>query len=123
MSLVDRLDLTGKVIVVTGAGNGGIGTGVAKLLAEAGASIMGLDVSKEKFAALDEALAGTPGPHAQRVIDARRPEDVEGAIQAAVDELGPLWGLVHVVGGMMDGQWKQISESDYAAWDLSLIHI
>jgi 3-oxoacyl-[acyl-carrier protein] reductase len=113
----DRLDLTGKVIVVTGAGNGGIGTGVCRLLAEAGASIMGLDVREEAFVAFEQAVAGTNGPHATRVVDARDPEQMTAAVTAAVDELGPLWGLVHVVGGQTRDQWKTVADADYASWD------
>jgi 2-deoxy-D-gluconate 3-dehydrogenase len=54
MVSADRFDLTGRVAVVTG-GNGGIGLGMAKGLAEAGAAVMlaGRDRAKG-----DEALAG-----------------------------------------------------------------
>ena len=64
---VDRwLALDGKVVVVAGAGGGGIGTSVCAMVAEAGGSVLALDNRPDALAAVDrgrtERLAAGTGP-------------------------------------------------------------
>ena len=55
----DLLRLDGRIVVVSGAGGGGIGTTVTRMAAEAGATVIAVSRSKEN---LDEHVA----PLAQR---------------------------------------------------------
>jgi NAD(P)-dependent dehydrogenase (short-subunit alcohol dehydrogenase family) len=111
-----RLDLSGRVVVVAGAGGGGIGTAICKMLAEAGASIAALDVREEALALVSDAVAGTPGTHRNLVVDVRDPDAVERAVTAATDQ-GPLHGLVHVAGGLFPDQWTPLVDLDLAVFD------
>jgi NAD(P)-dependent dehydrogenase (short-subunit alcohol dehydrogenase family) len=109
-------DLSGRVVVVIGAGGGGIGTAIAGAIAHAGAAVVGVDVRPTALEPLEAALAGTPGPHRSVVGDGRRPDDVEAALGTA-SELGPLHGLVQVAGGQWPDQWSPLTALDPATWD------
>ena len=109
-------DLSGRVVVVMGAGGGGIGTAVAGAVAHAGASVVGVDVRPAALDALDGAWAGTAGPHRTVVGDGRRAEDVEAALDVA-KELGRFDGLVQVAGGQWPEQWAPLTALDPATWD------
>ncbi len=107
MTLEQELALDGRVVVVAGAGGGGIGTAVCRLAAEAGASVLALDVRPEALAPVEEAMAATPGSHRCVVADVRHAAEVEGALDVAA-ELGVLHGLVHVAGGIWPQQWAPL---------------
>jgi NAD(P)-dependent dehydrogenase (short-subunit alcohol dehydrogenase family) len=113
---VDRLGLGGRVVVVAGAGGGGIGTAVCRLVAEAGGRIAAIDVDGGQLGAVETAVAGTAGPHSLLVADLRRAEEVEAAVTAAT-RLGPLFGLVHVAGGMAPEQWGPVLDVDPRSFD------
>lgn len=93
------LRLEGRVVAVAGAGGGGIGSATARLLGDAGARVAGIDRRAEAFDAIRDDLAQTGSPHRLVVSDLA----VEGAAEAALDEierdLGPVDGVVNVVGG------------------------
>jgi 3-oxoacyl-[acyl-carrier protein] reductase len=107
--------MSGRTIVVAGAGGGGIGTAISGMLAAAGALVVGVDNRAE---ALDDFSAATTGvdsrPHPAVVADLRSPQDVERAVAAAGDEL---FGLVHVAGGMSSAQWEPLVDLDLAVFD------
>jgi 3-oxoacyl-[acyl-carrier protein] reductase len=110
------LDLTGRVVVVVGAGGGGIGTAIAGAVARAGGRVLGVDVRPEALGAAAQAWSDTPGPHHALVADGRQPAEVDAALEAAA-ELGPLHGLVHVAGGLWPDQWSPLLEADPSTWD------
>jgi 2-deoxy-D-gluconate 3-dehydrogenase len=87
-------DLTGKVALVTG-GNGGIGLGMAKGLAEAGATVMvaGRDADKNKQAV--KALGGNADAVA---ADMAEESGVKSVVDAAVQKFGRLDILVNNAG-------------------------
>jgi 3-oxoacyl-[acyl-carrier protein] reductase len=116
LSLADLLGLDGRVVVVAGAGGDGIGTGVCRLLAQAGASVVGLDNRPAALDAFRAATAGTAGAHLAIEADVRDPSDTSAAVERAMQQ-GPLHGLVHVAGGMRPAQWAPLLETDPAVWD------
>jgi NAD(P)-dependent dehydrogenase (short-subunit alcohol dehydrogenase family) len=98
--------MSGRTVVVAGAGGGGIGTAISGLLAAAGALVVGVDNQPD---ALDDFTAATTGvdsrPHPAIVGDMRKPEDVDRAVEAAGDAFH---GLVHVAGGMLSTPWDRL---------------
>ncbi len=86
-------NLTGKVALVTG-GNGGIGLGLARGLAKAGAAIMvaGRNAEKSKAAAAELAKLGVKT--ATFDGDVSKPDIVKAMTAATVDKLGRLDILV-----------------------------
>ena len=115
MTIEQRIDLDGKVVVVAGAGGGGIGTAIAAMLAEAGALVAAVDVKKEALDAVDAAITGG-ATHLNIVADVRDPDAVAQAVADATT-LGPLHGLVHVAGGLFGPQWAPLLDLDPAVFD------
>jgi len=101
----DLLRLDGRIVVVSGAGGGGIGTTVTRLAAEAGATVVGVSRSKEN---LDEHVA----PLAQRglsVVAVAADASTDDGIATVIDQVrrtdGKLYGLVNVAGGAEPSTW------------------
>jgi len=84
-------DLTGKVALVTG-GNSGIGLGMARAVAEAGADVMIWGTNAAKNAAAREALAGTGSRVRTLECDVGDEDQVEASFARTLDELGRVDG-------------------------------
>jgi NAD(P)-dependent dehydrogenase (short-subunit alcohol dehydrogenase family) len=109
-------DFTGKRALITGAG-GGIGRGIADVLAERGASVAINDVDLDRAAAAADALQ-----RAHRVStvavqgDVSKRPDVERMVEAAWAEIGPIDILVNNAGietivpflDLTDEQWTRL---------------
>src|SRR5680860_670717 len=108
----ERLDLADRVVVVAGAGGGGIGTAICRMLAEAGASIAAVDIDPERLALTEAAVGDRCLP---LVADVREPDQVAQAVEHS-QTLGPLYGLVHVAGGLMN-QWSPLVDTPPEAFD------
>ncbi|HMR32392.1 MAG TPA: glucose 1-dehydrogenase [Geminicoccaceae bacterium] len=90
-------DLKGRVAVVTG-GNGGIGLGMAKGLAEAGASVVVAARNAEKNAAAVKALEGLGAKAIAVATDVTDEASVAALVKATVDRFGALHILVNNAG-------------------------
>ena len=86
-------DLTGRVALVTG-GNGGIGLGIAKGLAAAGASVAIAGRNAEKTAAALAEIEAIGGRAIAVVADISDEESAGQMVQTVVDQLGRLDILV-----------------------------
>ena len=114
---VDRwLELEGKVVVVAGAGGGGIGTAVCAMVAEAGGSVLALDNRPDALAAVERAVGAVGGRHRSVVADVRHLAAVERAVDEATG-LGRLFGLVHVAGGTRPQDWSPTHRYDPEVFD------
>ena len=105
MSTGDLLRLDGRIVVVSGAGGGGIGTTVTRLAAQAGATVVAVSRSKEN---LDEHVT----PLAQQGLsvvavsaDASTDEGIAKVIDQVRQTDGTLYGLVNVAGGAEPSTW------------------
>ena len=90
-------DLTGKVAIVTG-GNGGIGLGIARGLAQAGAAIVvaGRQATKSAGAVKELEALGTRAAAVE--VDVRREASCRELVQETVDRFGRLDILVNNAG-------------------------
>jgi 3-oxoacyl-[acyl-carrier protein] reductase len=107
--LDERLGLTGHRVVVAGAGGGGIGTAVCRLLVEAGAVVVAFDNDADRLALSERVMDEAGGRYQSFVVDVRNADDVAAAV-AEASEANPLHGLVHVAGGLLPEQWTAFRE-------------
>ena len=92
-----NFDLTGKVAIVTG-GNGGIGFGIARGLAQAGANIVVAARRSEKNMQAVTALQATGVKALSVITDVRDEASVQAMVQAAVEAFGHVDILVNNAG-------------------------
>jgi NAD(P)-dependent dehydrogenase (short-subunit alcohol dehydrogenase family) len=127
-STADFFGLAGRVVIVSGAAGGGIGTSVTSLVARAGATVIAVSRSAENLdkqlaPMLAEGLDVVPVP-----ADAGTDEGIS-AVMAAVDRTvketgGDLYGLVNVAGGAGPATWMpstRVTRQDWRdlfAWNL-----
>lgn len=107
------LDLSGKGAVVTGAAFG-VGFGVARRLAEAGAGVLIADVNAEAAKRAVEKLASHGFKAAWVHCDVAKSSEVKAAMQTAVSTLGNVSILVNNAGIY---PFKQIFDMTEADWD------
>lgn len=108
-SMIDqRLRLDGRTIVVVGAGGGGIGTAVAKAVAEVGATVVGIDHDAERLDIGRDAVEGAGGTFVGHLADVRHKDEIDAAFAAAIESGGNIDGLVNVVGGQQPYHWQPL---------------
>ena len=110
--MANLFDLSGKVALVTGD-NGGIGLGMAKGLAAAGASIaIGARDSKKADAAIGELKA--QGARAAFIaLDVRTEKSCHDAVRAAAERFGRLDILVNNAGTTVRKQPEKLSAEEW----------
>jgi NAD(P)-dependent dehydrogenase (short-subunit alcohol dehydrogenase family) len=114
----DLLRLDGRIVVVSGAGGGGIGTTVTRMAAEAGATVVAVSRSKEN---LDEHVAPL-ADQGLSVVPVAADASTDDGIAAVIDRVrctdGNLYGLVNVAGGAEPSTWMpstRVSRDDWRA--------
>lgn len=96
--MTNRLfDLTGKVAIVTG-GNGGIGLGMARGLADAGATIVIVGRSPSKSAAAVDEISKSGGKAVAIEADVTNRDAVKSAVSRTTDQFGRLDILINNAG-------------------------
>lgn len=110
------LDLDGRIVIVSGAAGGGIGTTVTDMVARAGATVIALSRSQANLdrhiaPLIAEGLAIVPV-----AADAATDEGVAKAMEQASRAKGTLYGLVNVAGGAATSTWMPSTRVTRADW-------
>lgn len=110
--------LDGRVVIVSGAGGGGIGTAVTRLVAQAGATVLGVGRGAENLAKHVEPLAHEGLKVVPVQADAATDEGVATVLAAARQADGDLYGLVNIAGGAAPATWMpatRVTRDDWRA--------
>lgn len=112
------LNLGGRIVIVSGAGGGGIGTSITHLVARAGATVIAVSRSEANLdqhigPLVSQGLSITPV-----AADAQTDEGVATVMDRVRGVRGDLHGLVNVAGGAAPSTWSpatRLSRSDLHA--------
>jgi len=112
----DVLNLDGRIVVVSGAGGGGIGTTVTAMTARAGATVIAVSRSKENLDEHVVPLAQHGLPVVPVAADASTDEGIAVVIDHALRADGELYGLVNVAGGAAPSTWMPSTRVTRSDW-------
>lgn len=92
------LDMTGKVVFITGASSRGIGSGAAKLLAKHGASVFLTARREQQLQEQVAEIEAAGGKAGYAVCDVSCEDQVNAAVQMCIDLFGRLDGMILTAG-------------------------
>lgn len=105
--------LSGKTVVVTGAGRG-IGRAIALAAARAGATVVLASRTEEQLAEVAREIASLGGAALPVPTDVRKKGDVERLVARAVEETGRVDAVVSNAGVFV---WKPLEKLSEEEWD------
>lgn len=103
------MDITGKVIAITGAGRG-LGRAIALRLASQGAVLALIDVNRADLEVTEAEVRSRDGRCALFVCNVADEPEVEATFAAMEEQLGALHGLVNCAGILRDGMLIKMKE-------------
>jgi len=112
----DLLSLDGRIVVVSGAAGGGIGTTVTRMVAEAGATVVAVSRGQDN---LDRHLGPLRAAGLSVVpvaADASTDDGVNATLEAVRRTDGELHGLVNVAGGADPSTWMPSTRVTRSDW-------
>jgi len=112
-SPVERRELAGKVALVTG-GARGLGESICRVLASAGATVVGADIRTELMAKSVEAITAEGGRVRAVALDVADAASAETAIRGIVEEFGKIDILINNAGTDLT---VSIEEMPVTEWD------
>jgi NAD(P)-dependent dehydrogenase (short-subunit alcohol dehydrogenase family) len=105
------IDLSGKTALVCGAGGGGLGSAVSRVLAQAGANLIAVDQS-EAFTAETKAEATGLGVTCETIVaNLMDAQEAAGLVKKALSKAQHIDVVVNVAGGTRFHQWSPIEET------------
>ncbi len=109
---LEQFNLDGQVAIVTGAGKG-VGQGIARVLAEAGATVVGTARTESDIVATIEGIEKSGGKGLAVVADAISRPDGERVVGEAMDRFGRIDILINNVGGSTYARFLDITDEDF----------
>ncbi len=113
--------LEGKVAFLTGAGRG-LGVGIAVALAKAGASVALFGRKREALEETAAKMAEVGGRSLICLGDVRNRADIDAAVAATIEGLGPIWALVTNAYAADDRKVEDIDDDNLDLAIKSCIH-
>ncbi|MCV7425515.1 SDR family NAD(P)-dependent oxidoreductase [Mycobacterium montefiorense] len=109
---LEQFRLDGQVAIVTGAGKG-VGAGIARVLAEAGATVVGTARTEADVVGTIEGIEAAGGKGLALVADAISRSDGERVVNTAMETFGRIDFLVNNVGGSTYARFLDITDDDF----------
>ncbi|HKY90520.1 MAG TPA: SDR family oxidoreductase [Nevskiaceae bacterium] len=110
------LNLGGRIVVVSGAAGGGIGTTVTRMVAEAGATVVAVSRSKDNLERHIAPLIAKGLSIVPLAADASTDEGIAATLDTVRKTKGQLHGLVNVAGGAGPGTWMRATRVTRKDW-------
>lgn len=112
----DFLELDGRIVVVSGAAGGGIGTSVTSMVARAGARVIAVSRSPENLEKHIDPLVAEGLSVVPVAADASTDEGIASVMAQVRRMNGGLHGLVNVAGGAAPSTWMPSTRVTRADW-------
>ena len=112
----DSLRLDGRIVIVSGAAGGGIGTSVTEMVARAGATVIAVSRSEQNLEKYIEPLAAEGLLVVPVAADAATDEGIATVMEQTGRADGELYGLVNVAGGAAPATWMPSTRVTRADW-------
>lgn len=114
--MTDLLSLDGRIVVVSGAGGGGIGTAVTEMVARAGGTVVAVSRSQENLNThigplVDGGLSIVPV-----AANAATDDGIATVLDAVRRTDGRLHGVVNIAGGAAPSTWMPATRVSRADW-------
>jgi len=110
------LNFEGRIVVVTGAAGGGIGTSLTQLLGQAGATVIAVSRSNEKLEKNIFPLMANGFSIVPVKADISTDEGIATAMKAALTAKGELYGLANIAGGAAASTWMRAERVTREDW-------
>ncbi|MBV9996725.1 MAG: SDR family oxidoreductase [Caulobacteraceae bacterium] len=118
--MLEKLRLDRRTVILMGAAGGNMGTATAKALCEAGAAVVGVDLTEQALGETAVLCKGLDGRFLGVAADVRQEADIDRVLATAIAEFGGADGLVNLVGGTQPGQWWPMEEMPNEVWEATL---
>lgn len=105
--------LEGSHVIVTGAAQG-IGRGIARRSADAGATVSVFDRDVEGATETSDTIEDAGGESSAYEVDVTKADEVDDAIQSAIENHGPLHGVVNNAGVQRSVPLLEATAEDFA---------
>jgi NAD(P)-dependent dehydrogenase (short-subunit alcohol dehydrogenase family) len=112
----DFLGLDGRIVIVSGAAGGGIGTSVTSMVARAGATVIAVSRSPENLEKHVAPLAAEGLSVLPVAADASTDAGIESVMEQVGRTNGDLYGLVNVAGGAAPSTWMPSTRVTRPDW-------
>jgi Short-chain alcohol dehydrogenase of unknown specificity len=110
---MDQQNMAGKVIVVTGAGQG-LGEAIARTLAAAGAVVCGCDIQEDRVKKVATAIRDAGGAAYSYLLDVRNEDEIRKIVDSIMAEHGRIDVLINNAG---TDTTLSIEDLSIADWD------
>jgi len=114
--MTDLLRLDGRIVVVSGAGGGGIGTTVTEMAAQAGATVVAVSRSQDNLDQHVGPLVDGGLPIVPVAADAATDAGIATVLDTVRRTEGQLHGLVNIAGGAAPSTWMPATRVSRADW-------
>ena len=111
------MDLTDRVVIVTGAGRG-IGRGIAMVMARCGAAVVVADLNHDDASGVAAEIAGMGRESMALRVDVTDQDEVDALAASVIERFGRIDALVNNAGIIAAPGWEDREQPSEEDWDM-----